>query len=126
MPSTFVGFAPGRCEIRGFGGGPGRSVDARRKRTLECPDVRRDHGRGRRHPPVAPVAPGSAQAVPAPDRRAHPPAADGGPAGRPPELDGLSLSDIAVVTDRRYGALVREQLGPVRIITEPVGRNTAA
>jgi len=44
----------------------------------------------------------------------------------PPELDGLSLSDIAVVTDRRYGALVREQLGAVRIIAEPVGRNTAA
>jgi mannose-1-phosphate guanylyltransferase len=43
-----------------------------------------------------------------------------------PELDGLSLADIAVVTDRRYGALVREQLGPVRIVAEPVGRNTAA
>src|SRR5215207_64905 len=43
-----------------------------------------------------------------------------------PELGGLGLSDIAVVTDRRYGALIREQLGPVRILTEPIGRNTAA
>jgi mannose-1-phosphate guanylyltransferase len=43
-----------------------------------------------------------------------------------PELDGLTLADIAVVTDRRYGALVREQLGPVRIVAEPAGRNTAA
>ena len=43
-----------------------------------------------------------------------------------PELAGLTLADIAVVTDRRYGALVREQLGPVRIVAEPVGRNTAA
>jgi mannose-1-phosphate guanylyltransferase len=46
-------------------------------------------------------------------------------------LDGDELpvraSDIAVVTDRRYGALVREQLGTaVRIVTEPHGRNTAA
>src|SRR5215218_838950 len=43
-----------------------------------------------------------------------------------PELDGLRRSDIAVVTDRRYGSLVREQLGGVRIVTEPHGRNTAA
>jgi mannose-1-phosphate guanylyltransferase len=46
-----------------------------------------------------------------------------------PELKelGLDESRIAVVTDRRYGALVRDQLGSaVRIITEPVGRNTAA
>jgi mannose-1-phosphate guanylyltransferase len=43
-----------------------------------------------------------------------------------PELEGLRRSDIAVVTDRRYGALVREQLGGVRIVTEPHGRNTAA
>ena len=43
-----------------------------------------------------------------------------------PEL-GLGPADIAVVTDRRYGALVREQLGSgVRIIAEPHGRNTAA
>jgi mannose-1-phosphate guanylyltransferase len=42
-----------------------------------------------------------------------------------PELD-LDHSGIAVVTDNRYGALVREQVGAVRIITEPVGRNTAA
>jgi mannose-1-phosphate guanylyltransferase len=43
-----------------------------------------------------------------------------------PELGGLALDDIAVVTDRRYGALIREQLGGVRIVTEPHGRNTAA
>jgi mannose-1-phosphate guanylyltransferase / mannose-6-phosphate isomerase len=43
-----------------------------------------------------------------------------------PELPGLSLSDIAVVTDRRYGALIREQVGQVRLVTEPIGRNTAA
>jgi mannose-1-phosphate guanylyltransferase len=43
-----------------------------------------------------------------------------------PELGGLKRRDIAVVTDRRYGALVREQLGGVRIVTEPHGRNTAA
>src|SRR5918993_154908 len=43
-----------------------------------------------------------------------------------PEL-GLDEHRIAVVTDRRYGALVREQLGPaVRILAEPGGRNTAA
>ena len=43
-----------------------------------------------------------------------------------PELR-LRTRDIAVVTDRRYGALVREQLGPaVRIVTEPHGRNTGA
>src|SRR5829696_6178902 len=42
------------------------------------------------------------------------------------ELAPLRLRDIAVVTDKRYGALVREQLGGVRIVTEPHGRNTAA
>ena len=43
-----------------------------------------------------------------------------------PEL-GLDEDRIAVVTDRRYGALVREQLGPaIRILIEPIGRNTAA
>ena len=43
-----------------------------------------------------------------------------------PELAGLDLPSIAVVTDRRYAALVREQLGGVRIVSEPTGRNTAA
>ena len=42
-----------------------------------------------------------------------------------PELD-IDRSAIAVVTDRRYGSLVREQVPGVRIVTEPVGRNTAA
>ncbi|MBA3876404.1 MAG: mannose-1-phosphate guanylyltransferase [Anaerolinea sp.] len=35
-------------------------------------------------------------------------------------------SDVTVVTDRRYAALVREQLSGIRIIGEPAGRNTAA
>lgn len=44
---------------------------------------------------------------------------------RGPEL-ALDPTAISVVTDRRYGVLVREQLGPdVRILTEPHGRNTA-
>lgn len=43
-----------------------------------------------------------------------------------PELGGLDRASIAVVTDRRYGALVRQQLGDVRIVPEPLGRNTAA
>src|SRR3954454_191172 len=38
----------------------------------------------------------------------------------------LDRSAIAVVTDRRYGSLVRDQVPGVRIVTEPVGRNTAA
>ncbi len=42
-----------------------------------------------------------------------------------PEL-GLMPADITVVTDKRYSALVREQLDGVRIVTEPHGRNTAA
>jgi mannose-1-phosphate guanylyltransferase len=42
-----------------------------------------------------------------------------------PEL-ALDVASIAVVTDRRYGALVRDQLGLVRIVAEPHGRNTAA
>lgn len=41
-----------------------------------------------------------------------------------PELR-LGLDDIHVVTDRRYEALVREQTD-VGVISEPVGRNTAA
>jgi mannose-1-phosphate guanylyltransferase/mannose-6-phosphate isomerase len=41
-----------------------------------------------------------------------------------PEL-GLGLDDIHVVTDRRYEALVREQTD-VGVLSEPVGRNTAA
>jgi mannose-1-phosphate guanylyltransferase len=43
-----------------------------------------------------------------------------------PELVGLDRSSIAVVTDRRYAALVREQLEGVRVLSEPAGRNTAA
>ncbi len=43
-----------------------------------------------------------------------------------PELEGMTLADIAVVTDRRYGALVREQVPGVRLVTEPMGRNTTA
>lgn len=35
-------------------------------------------------------------------------------------------ADITVVTDRRYGGLVREQLPGIRVIGEPAGRNTAA
>ena len=34
--------------------------------------------------------------------------------------------DITVVTDRRYESLVREQLPDVAVLTEPLGRNTAA
>jgi mannose-1-phosphate guanylyltransferase len=41
-----------------------------------------------------------------------------------PELR-LGLDDIHVITDRRYEALVREQTD-VGVISEPVGRNTAA
>jgi mannose-1-phosphate guanylyltransferase len=42
-----------------------------------------------------------------------------------PELP-IGRGDITVVTDKRYGALVREQLDGVRIVPEPLGRNTAA
>jgi mannose-1-phosphate guanylyltransferase len=39
---------------------------------------------------------------------------------------GLRPDDVAVVTERRYGPIVREQLPGVRVIGEPLGRNTAA
>ena len=42
-----------------------------------------------------------------------------------PEL-GLAPEDVAVVTERRYGPMVREQLPGVHVIPEPLGRNTAA
>ena len=42
-----------------------------------------------------------------------------------PEL-GLRPEDVAVVTERRYGPMVREQLPGVHVIAEPMGRNTAA
>jgi mannose-1-phosphate guanylyltransferase len=42
-----------------------------------------------------------------------------------PELN-LEPEDVAVVTERRYGPLVREQLPGVHVIPEPNGRNTAA
>ena len=42
-----------------------------------------------------------------------------------PEL-GLGSEDVAVVTERRYGPLVRDQLPGVHVIAEPMGRNTAA
>ncbi len=44
-----------------------------------------------------------------------------------PEL--VAAEDVAVVTDRRYEAIVREQLPDLRpemLLAEPVGRNTAA
>ncbi|MGH2406585.1 MAG: mannose-1-phosphate guanylyltransferase [Candidatus Limnocylindrales bacterium] len=42
-------------------------------------------------------------------------------------LDGLvAPADVFVVTDRRYGALVRAQLPAATVLEEPVGRNTAA
>jgi mannose-1-phosphate guanylyltransferase/mannose-6-phosphate isomerase len=43
--------------------------------------------------------------------------------------DLLAPGDVAVVTDRRYGDIVREQLPelhPSMLLEEPVGRNTAA
>ena len=40
-------------------------------------------------------------------------------------LDGVT-EDITVVTDRRYERLVRAQLPDVAVLTEPLGRNTAA
>jgi mannose-1-phosphate guanylyltransferase len=42
-----------------------------------------------------------------------------------PEL-GLRPEDVAVVTERRYGPMVRAQLPGVHVIAEPLGRNTAA
>jgi mannose-1-phosphate guanylyltransferase len=42
-----------------------------------------------------------------------------------PEL-GLGSEDVAVVTERRYGPMVRDQLPGVHVISEPMGRNTAA
>jgi mannose-1-phosphate guanylyltransferase len=39
---------------------------------------------------------------------------------------GLTGSDVTVVTDRRYAVMVREQLPGVRVLAEPLGRNTAA
>ena len=39
---------------------------------------------------------------------------------------GLQPDDVAVVTERRYGPMVRQQLPGVRVIAEPLGRNTAA
>ncbi len=42
-----------------------------------------------------------------------------------PEL-GLNADDVAVVTEQRYGPMVRGQLPGVRVITEPMARNTAA
>jgi mannose-1-phosphate guanylyltransferase len=42
-----------------------------------------------------------------------------------PEL-GLKPEDVAVVTERRYGPIVRAQLPGVHVIPEPLGRNTAA
>lgn len=38
----------------------------------------------------------------------------------------VGLTDITVVTDRRYGQTVRDQLPEAVIITEPVNRHTAA
>jgi len=42
-----------------------------------------------------------------------------------PELN-LAPADVAVVTERRYGPLVRGQLPGVHVVAEPIGRNTAA
>lgn len=42
-----------------------------------------------------------------------------------PELS-LVASDVAVVTERRYGPMVRAQLPGAHVISEPLGRNTAA
>jgi mannose-1-phosphate guanylyltransferase len=39
---------------------------------------------------------------------------------------GLDGGDITVVTDRRYAVLVHQQLPTVRVLAEPLGRNTAA
>jgi mannose-1-phosphate guanylyltransferase len=40
--------------------------------------------------------------------------------------DLVAPDDVFVVTDRRYAGLVRTQLPSVRVVSEPVGRNTAA
>jgi mannose-1-phosphate guanylyltransferase len=40
--------------------------------------------------------------------------------------DRLPTDDVTVVTDRRYESMVREQLPDALILTEPMGRNTAA
>jgi mannose-1-phosphate guanylyltransferase len=42
-----------------------------------------------------------------------------------PEL-GLHADDVAVVTERRYATMVRDQVPGCRVIAEPLGRNTAA
>ena len=42
-----------------------------------------------------------------------------------PELP-IAMRDVIVVTDRRYAALVHAQLPKVRVLEEPLGRNTAA
>src|SRR5512135_2192196 len=42
-----------------------------------------------------------------------------------PEL-GLAPGDVYVVTDRRYKGLVAAQLPGFEILSEPIGRNTAA
>jgi mannose-1-phosphate guanylyltransferase len=42
-----------------------------------------------------------------------------------PELP-IGIEDVAVVTERRYGQMVRAQVPGARIISEPLGRNTAA
>jgi mannose-1-phosphate guanylyltransferase len=39
---------------------------------------------------------------------------------------GLTEADVTVVTDQRYESLVREQVPSVRVLSEPMGRNTAA
>jgi len=39
---------------------------------------------------------------------------------------GLSIGDVAVVTERRYGPMVRDQVPGAHVISEPLGRNTAA
>ena len=40
-------------------------------------------------------------------------------------LDGVT-DDVTVITDRRYERLVKTQLPGVAVLTEPLGRNTAA
>ncbi|HJW22601.1 MAG TPA: sugar phosphate nucleotidyltransferase [Candidatus Limnocylindrales bacterium] len=45
--------------------------------------------------------------------------------GHPSEL-ALEPVDVTVVADRRYAGLVRDQVAGVRVLAEPVGRNTAA
>lgn len=42
-----------------------------------------------------------------------------------PEL-GLKPSDVAVITEKRYGPMVRAQLPGAHVLAEPMGRNTAA